>query len=238
MTDHNIFERPGYRRCIRVTAVEGVVTAMLEDDLHCMIVRLRHADGVVVAVEPAMPRAPWTTCPGARARLTETFVGRPLHEVTARRDKRANCTHLHDLAVLAAAYADQPCVVQYDIGVSDPIDGERVLALRRSDGLEMTWRERDGAMTAPASMAGLSLLSLRDWIAAQPDRDQEPARLMQWAGLVAHGRTIPLDQQSNAAAMPPSCYTFQPEQAAQAVRVGEIVDFSRGARAPLDGIEM
>ena len=83
-------------------------------------------------------------------------------------------------------------------------------------------------------MAGLSLLSLRDWIAGLSAAEQEPARLLQWAGLVAHGRTIPFARQSDASAMPASCFTFQPEQAAQAQRIGEIVDFSRSAREPLE----
>ena len=78
---------------------------MLEDDIHCLAVTLRH-DGVrVTAIEPLFERAPWTTCPGAVARLTETFSGKSLAEVNARADKKQNCTHLHDMAVLAAVHA-------------------------------------------------------------------------------------------------------------------------------------
>jgi hypothetical protein len=34
--------------------------------------------------------------------------------------------------------------------------------------------------------------------------------------------------------MPANCYTFQPENAIKAVRVGEVLEFSRGRGAPLD----
>jgi len=224
---------PGYRRRIRIEPRDGVVLAMLEDDMHCMAVTLRHAGGLVTAVEPVMARAPWTTCPGARAQLVATFAGQPLADVTAKREKRANCTHLHDLAVFAAAHVgDRPLV--YDVLVSDPREGERLLELRRDGAQLLLWREREGRMVAPESAAGLMLHQLRDWIATLPGELQEPARVLQWAGLVAHGRTIPIEQQSTATALPPNCYTFQPERAARAERVGELRDFNDGRAAPLD----
>ena len=126
-----IDDLPGYRRRIRIEPGEGTVRAMLEDDMHCMTVMLRHEQGIVTAVEPEMERAPWTTCPGARAQLVATFAGKPLSEVTARREKRANCTHLHDLAVFAAAHASDGAALTYDVLVSDQVDGLRLLELRR-----------------------------------------------------------------------------------------------------------
>jgi hypothetical protein len=208
---------------------------MLEDDMHCMAVSLRHVAGVVTAVEPVMERVPWTTCPGARAQLVETFAGQPLGEVTTRREKRANCTHLHDLAVLAAAHARDGAALVYDVAVSDPIAGERILELRRDGDPVLRWRERSGLLVAPASASGLALPALRDWIATLPAAEQEPARILQWAGLVAHCRTLPFEQQSIATNLPPSCYTFQPERAVHATRIGVPLDFSAGSREPLEG---
>lgn len=229
---------PGYRRRIRIDpradAEGGTVLAMLEDDMHCMAVTLRHAGGVVTAVEPVMERAPWTTCPGARAQLIATFTGQPLDEVTARREKRANCTHLHDLAVFAAAHTGGRPLV-YDVLVSDPVAGERLLELRRDGARLLLWRERAGRIVDPESAGGLMLHELRDWIAALPADLQEPARVLQWAGLVAHGRTIPIERQSRATDLPPNCYTFQPERAVKAERVGRLRDFSKGEGEPLDG---
>lgn len=229
----------GYRRRIRIEprgdTNAGVVLAMLEDDMHCMAVTLRHAGGVVSAVEPVMQRAPWTTCPGARAQLVATFAGQPLTEITAKREKRANCTHLHDLAVFAAAHADGAPLV-YDVLVSDPIEGERLLELRRDGAPVLLWREHAGLIVEPVTANGLMLHQLRDWIAKLPVDLQEPARVLQWAGLVAHGRTIPLEQQSRATDLPPNCYTFQPERAVTAERVGELRDFNEGKGEPLDRI--
>lgn len=227
---------PGYRRRIRIAPGEGAVLAMLEDDMHCMVVVLRHADGIVTAVEPETPRAPWTTCPGARAKLVETFLGQPLGEVTARREKRANCTHLHDLAVFAAAHAHDVRGLTYDVLISDPIAGERLLELRRDGETLLRWRERDGRLVEPTAAAGLTLPTLRDWIATLAPDEQEPARALQWAGLVSHGRTMPMEQQSVASDIPPNCYTFQPERAVHAVRNGVMLDFSDGSRVPLAGL--
>lgn len=227
---------PGYRRRIRIEAREGVALAMLEDDIHGLAVTLRHDGRTVTSVEPLVDRMPWTTCPGAAAKLIETFTGVPLAEVTSRREKKANCTHLHDLAVFAAAHAGERGGLVYDVFVSDPIDGERVLELRRDGAPVLEWVERDGRLVAPAAIAGQVLFTLRDWInALGSEAEREAARVLQWASMVAHGRTMPLEEQSDAAALPPNCYTFQPERAVHAVRNGERREFSDGSRVPLAG---
>ena len=236
-----IDDLPGYRRRIRIEprvhAQGGVVLALLEDDMHCMAVTLRHAGGVVTAVEPRMERAPWTTCPGAIAALVDTFVGQPLSAVTARRDKRANCTHLHDLACFAAAHATDARSLTYDILVSDPVEGECLLELRRDGEVLLQWRTRDGALAEPASAAGRALPELRPWIETLPEAEKEPARALQWAAMVAHGRAMTIDAlQAMAPAMPPSCYTFQPERRRIAVHSGKRRDFSEGSARPLDSI--
>ncbi len=206
----------------------------VEDDYHCMSVTLRHAGGVISAVEPVMHRAPWTTCPGAVAQLQETFAGVAIKAVVARGDKSANCTHLHDLAVLAAAHAadDEPLV--YDIFASDPIEGWGELELRRNDQRLLVWIERDHRLVEPAELSGLRLDQLRAWIDGLDAPLQEAARLLRWGAILAHGRVIPMERQSDASRMPPNCYSFQPQRAIHARRVGLIRDFSRGAAQPLD----
>lgn len=228
---------PGYRRHIRLVPEDGAVLAMLEDDIHCMAVILRHDGQRVTAVEAEPERMPWDVCPGAVGQLTATFAGQPLSEVTARREKKLNCTHLHDLAVLAAAHAKDPGGLLYEIAVSDPVDGRRILELRRDGALAHRWIEDEGVLVEPAAMAGQSLLTLRDWIGTLRGAAQEGARILQWASLVAHGRTMPLEQQSLAADLPPNCYTFQPERAKYANRTGARYDFSDGKRVPLAGFD-
>ncbi|PEQ11840.1 hypothetical protein B2G71_15485 [Novosphingobium sp. PC22D] len=234
--DADAFALPGYRRAVLVEPEPGRVTALLEDDIHCMAVRLDHARGVVTRARAHADRMPWTTCPGAVAKLRETFEGAALSEVTARRDKKANCTHLHDMAVLAAAHAGDAAPLAFAIAASDPRDGVRILEIRRGGRAVHRWIERDGQLVAPPPLAGSSLLTMRDWIASLEGAEQEAARLLQWASLVAHGRTIPAARQSDASAMPPTCYTFQPDRAAHAQRTGVQYDFSTGSRRLLAGL--
>ncbi|VWX54090.1 DUF2889 domain-containing protein [Novosphingobium sp. 9U] len=231
-TDATLVAVPGYRRHIRIVPQPGAVLALLEDDIHAMAVRLRHHLGRVSAVDPLLDRMPWTTCPGAAAVLVDTFTGLPLAEVSPRLARRANCTHLHDLAVLAAAHADDAAETRYDIAVSDPVDGRRELTLWRNGEPMLRWIEQDGLLSAPAELAGRALPMLRDLIAAMPTDRAEAARLLQWAGLVAHGRTIPFAEQSDAARISPNCYTFQPKRAAVTRRVGQVFDFSMTGRTP------
>lgn len=228
---------PGYRRRIMVQPGQGAVVASLEDDYHRMSVTLEHDGETVSAIVPVMERAPWTTCPGAVARLQETFAGRPLSEIEARREKKQNCTHLHDLAVLAAAHACDAGPLGYDVFASDPVGGTRILEIRRWDGWTMRWIERDDILAAPPDIAGRTLFTLRDWIAALPEAEREAARLLQWASIVAHGRRLPREHMGIAGEMPANCYTFQPERIATARRIGKTIDFSKETAAPLDGLE-
>lgn len=62
---------------------------------------------------------------------------------------------------------------------------------------------------------------------------REAARLLRWGNMLANGRTIPLSDQSDATKMPPNCYTFQPERAQVAQRVGDIKNFGPGGEEPL-----
>jgi hypothetical protein len=185
-----------------------------------------------------MHRAPWTTCPGAEAKLCETFTGLSLQAFANRGEKTANCTHLYDLAVLAANHAldDQPTV--YDILVSDPVDGMRRAELRKDGRKMMGWAEASLTILEPDELAGTPLFEMQSWIQSLEPALQEAARLLRWGNLLANGRSIPLEQQSDATRMPANCYTFQPERREQARRVGEVRDFSRGVEQPLELLEI
>lgn len=230
------FEMPSFRRSTRIEPRAQAVAAMMEDDMHAMAVILRHDGERVLAVEPDQRRAPWNTCPGAEAKLVETFTGLPLGEVSIRRERVMNCTHLHDLAVLAATHAGSASPVHYDMAISDPVAGRRLLEARRDGVPVWRWEEQDGRFVAPAAIAGRGLFELRDWIASLPEAEREAARLLQTAGLIAHGRTIPLEQQSDATTIPANCHTFQPAQARVARRIRAPQDFSREGAAPLAGL--
>ena len=224
---------PGFRRRFRVRPVAGAVRAELEDDFHHMEVVVRHEDGVATAVEGAMPRAPWTTCPGASVQLARTFVGASLTDFPARGEKQANCTHLHDLATLAAAHAGDTAALTYDVLVSDPVEGRSQAELRRNGNAVFQWTLESFRITAPAELAGLRLDQLKAWIETLDAQGQEAARILRWGAMIAHGRQIPMEHQSDASKLPPNCFTFQPEKAKHAKRVGVIRDFTAEGAEPL-----
>jgi hypothetical protein len=182
-----------------------------------------------------MRRAPWTTCPGALAQLSDTFAGAALADFPARGDKQANCTHLYDLALLGAAHAGDKTSTVFDILVSDVREERRRAELRRNGETILSWVESGFRIEEPEELAGENLWDLRAWLATQEPAAREAARLLRWGNMLANGRSIPLSEQSDASKMPPNCYTFQPQQAQVAQRVGEIKDFGPGGEEPLAG---
>ncbi len=232
--DRPLEQMPGFRRRFRITPGVGRVQSEVEDDFHCMSVIVHHDGVTATAIEPDMRRAPWTTCPGAEQQLQQTFTGVALSDFAVRGDKTANCTHLHDLALMAAAHAfdEKPSI--YDLLVSDPVDGVRRAEVRCDGRSLLGWSVDGFKIVRPPALAGMTLDNMRTWISSLDPKLQEAARLLRWGNMVANGRIIPLDQQSDATKMPPSCYTFQPQRAAVAKRVGQIRDFSKGVVQPLE----
>ena len=228
----------GFRRRFSITPGPAHVVSAVEDDYHRMQVAIDH-DGVLAnAVRAVLLRAPWTTCPGAAQKCEHTFTGVALKDFPGRRaDKLSNCTHLYDLALLAAAHALDAAPLVYDIAVSDPVDGRRCAQIKRNGEAVLAWSDNNFRIVEPASLAGMPIIDTRPWLDSLEPGQREPARLLSWASVIAHGRSIPLEQQSDASRMPPSCYTFQPERAGQAMRVGDIRDFSDGTVLPLDSLE-
>lgn len=223
-----------FRRRILITPMAGQVTAALEDDYHCMAVRLDHDGDIITGVEAEMDRWPWTTCPGAADVVKATFLGARLSDAAGCGHKSANCTHLYDLTLFAAAHAGEGAAITYDVIVTDP-EGNRVVSELRRDGVSVLfWEMEDGVLVSPTDIAGTNLFHLRNWIATLPPALQEAARILQWATIIARGRSIPIEAQSDASRLPPNCYSFQPERAKTATRIGRILDFSTGPGEPLD----
>jgi hypothetical protein len=75
---------------------------------------------------------------------------------------------------------------------------------------------------------------MRPWIDTLDPARQEAARLLRWGTILAGGRTIAWDKQSDTSRLPVgNCYTFQPERLTAAKRIGVIRDFSKGMQ-PLE----
>lgn len=225
---------PGFRRRFVIDPRPGEVRTAVEDDYHCMGVTLHFEGEMVTDVEPEMDRAPWTTCPGAIARLKETFTGVPLANFAVRGEKSSNCTHLHDLATLGAAHAHDAARTVFDILVSDPDPrGRSTAELRRNGEAVLAWTTQGWMFVAPPALEGVTIDKMRPWIDSLDPEAQEAARLLRWGTMLAHGRSIPLDQQSDASKIAGSCYTFQDGVKQHARRIGVIRDFSTGDAEPL-----
>jgi hypothetical protein len=228
-------ELPGFRRRIIISPSPGRVTSDVEDDYHCMGVVLHHANGVARRVEAVMTRVPWTTCPGAPAALEKTFTGVALEAFAKRGEKRANCTHLHDLAVFAAAHAMDDAPLTYDILVSDPVAGRRSAELRRNGVCVLAWVLLESVFVLPAQLAGTRLDEMNPWIGSLDSTGQEYARILRWGTMLAHGRAISDETRSDKVRLPlGQCFTFQPETMANAHYIpGTVHDFSRESEGPL-----
>ena len=225
----------GYRRRILIEPAPGRVTAELEDDYHRMVVMLRHRDGIIVETASEMKRAPWTLCPGAMAQSAETFTGVAVADVARRGAKTQNCTHLHDLALFAAAHANDMSRIAYDILVTDPVGGERRARLIRDGATMLDWRLAGDRFLAPPALTGLTLRDLGGWIAGLHHADAEAARILRWAAILAYGRGMDIPAGISATAFPAgSCYNFQAERAPGSTRrPGADVDFTAPGAEPL-----
>ncbi|MFM6931975.1 MAG: DUF2889 domain-containing protein [Novosphingobium sp.] len=230
----SIDDLPGFRRRFAVTPSPRAVTAALEDDIHRMAVTVHHDGEKVVRVEADMARHPWDMCPGAVAKVEADFTGRWLAPSDRTIDKKANCTHLFDLAELALRHAGNAAPTLYEVLVSDPVDGCVTAVLRRDGQERLRWLLHDDMMLAPHPAQGLPLIGLRSWIATLPEDQKFEARMLQWASLVAHGRLMPWEPDTEFRALPGSCFASQPGRHEKCQRIGERIDFSKpGARLPL-----
>lgn len=221
---------PAFHRHVLITPGEREVRAWVEDDYHHMGVTLHHDGATIARVESEMVRAPWSTCPGAVAQLSATFAGASIEAAAARGEKTLNCTHLYDMAVIAAAHAHDALETLYAMTVSDAVDGVRVAEIIRDGVSVLRFVERGGVLAEPNAAAGRTLFQLGEWIASLDNAGREAARLLRWGAIIAHGRAIPLERQSDATRMPANCFTFQEGRKEWALRVGRIIDFSGGRR--------
>jgi hypothetical protein len=234
--DVRIEDQPGFRRRIVITPNSDRSTCEVEDDYHHMKVSLIHDGERATQVEALMIRVPWTTCPGARAVAEATFTDVRLDAFARRGEKKANCTHLHDLAIWVAAHALDAAPTCYDVFVSDPVDGLSAAELRRNGTALLRWNVTGFTIVDPPVLAGLPLTGINEWIATRDPAGQEAARILRWACLLAHGRQRARRKLSYEQADLPAgqCFTFQPERMATAARTFDtFVDFSETGTMPL-----
>lgn len=207
---------PGFRRAIVITPSSGCVSAEVEDDWHHMRVELTHDGETITAITPNMFRWPWSTCPGALDVLANHFVGMSLSRAFAAPGRVLNCTHLYDMAVLAARHANDERATRYDVSVTDPIEGRRELRVWRDGERVCDWSDLDGMLQSPPELAGRTLRELGEPIGAMAADEAEAARILRWGALMASGRQIDRSRQLGEWTREPVCHTYQPENLARA----------------------
>ena len=231
------YERPGlYRRRIRITTAPGQARADLEDDPHRYGVIVRHDDERITAVEGIALRTPWDLCREA-TRVLDRLVGMPLspdtQAVYRHTNGRAQCTHLFDLAGLAAAHAARGTPGrEYDIDVSciDPRATRR--ARLRVDGHELlNWTLLRTRILGSQTFAGQDVRGMMPWAKARfIDRDAlEAVIVLRRAVFISGNRMFDMDRMARADAtghVNGACYVYQQGVAARALRErGSTLDF-------------
>lgn len=184
------------RRRIRLTATPGVVFAELEDHAHAMRCRLRHADGVITAIEPEFHRIPMNICPGAAIPLQE-LVGEPIglsaKAFFANGRARRNCTHMFDLAWLASRQAVRGEGSRtYALDMRDSVDDNAEIAVRHDDQLLFVMRLENDVVIDPAPFAGRHLFKgFLSWLADATDIPEtwvDAAMMVQKLRMIAGAR--------------------------------------------------
>jgi len=215
------FGRGIFRRRLCLVGEAGQVRAGLEDTNHAMRLVLRHDGARVTDIESHMTRVPVTTCAGAAVPL-RAFIGMPLAPYPLRPSAvgspRANCTHLHHLALLAMAHALRAGTRQYDIEVPDE-HPDPVWSVVRRDGEEIhRWQTFGGKIVGPDAFAGLPMLAgFARWAAERFQGDElEAAFVVGNAYLVSFARRYDTEAWAGEQAVGHShmvgkCYGYQPE---------------------------
>lgn len=227
-----------FRRHIRLTRYDDVVSGELEDDFHHVRVRLEHDGERVVRCRGEALRIPWTTCPAAAAELTRLDgmpLVRSLLAVGAHSNPRMHCTHLFDTASLAVVHAALGREErEYRIAIPDRTRGRTEARIARDGETVLAWQIDDQTITAPEPFAVRPLFGsgLAQWAERTLDAETaEACLLLQRSCVISMGRMFDMDQVQHASALPQRpmglCYTFQRERIGDARRnVGSTRDLS------------
>ena len=229
-----------YRRKTIAEAGKFETVAAMEDDFHHFTVRVRHDGERVTSVEGGAVRFPWTTCPGAIAKLDE-LVGMPLRPTADDPGPRPpisqQCTHLFDIAKFAIAQSARGGRRQYDVVIPDPVANRTTGEISRDGARVLRWDVKDREIVGPASFAGHKLEGRAEWPqGAIPDDDTlEAALMLRRALVIFRGRMSEYPAVTKADQVPGgfgTCYTYQPENAPHGRWVMEEKDYTVSA-APL-----
>lgn len=231
---------PGFWRRIILYPGKGRIDGALEDDMHSFRIRMEHSGELITGVSARAVRHPWSACAGAPAHLAASLKGEKLADVTSH-DPRQECTHLFDLAIVAAAHAHDTAPSQFDMRVADRID-ERTTATLSVDGVEKLHWQIDGtAIAGPEEFAGLDIKRLSTWKRDFPSETAEWATLLRRAIFVSGARQYEAPVNVRASDQGPLrlgvCYNYQLPQAEESTPIFDRREFSMSGREPLEDFD-
>lgn len=227
---------PGFWRRIAIYPYPDKVVAGVEDDVHRFRAALFHDQGIVTSVETWVDRFPYTTCFEAGTFLAAQVAGQRL-DALAKLDPRVNCTHLYDLAVLAARHAGAATAVIFDIQVADRVEGRTRATLWRCGDLIGKWAVAGTVIHEPAVHSGRDLRSLSHWKSDLPEERAVHAALLRRGIQISGARRAPPVERAadRGAQRSGACFTYQSGQMEHAAATpGGLIDFSLGTMAPLE----
>ncbi len=221
-----------YRRRLRLRAAKGRVDVELEDSNHAFCLLLLHDGQRVLKVDAEVRRHPFVTCSEASARLLP-LVGADIRTddsaaLRQRLPQSANCTHLHDMAMLALAHSrDQPSFVRtYDISVADERDGLTAARIDCDGEQVHAWQVCSDAVAEPLEYAGKPMKrGFYVWASRHySDMPLEAAVALQRGYFVAQSRRVARlpfqDFPASADNMPDgTCYSYNHDVVARALRI-------------------
>jgi hypothetical protein len=216
---------------------ERWIGGALEDDMHRFHIRLDHAEGRVTHVAAKAVRHPWSACPGATTFIAKELTGELLADV-GRRDPAQHCTHLYDLAILAAAHAGDTLPTRFDMTVPDRVDGRTTATLSENGAEKLRW-QLDGTTIVGT---GLDLRQLSKWKQELPANEAEWATLLRRAVFVSGARQYIAPSLEQTAALNVGrmgvCFNYQMPQAESSTRTPNWhKDFSTSGIEPLGGLD-
>lgn len=233
---------PGMWRKIAIYPSAGRVIAGIEDDVHRFVLRIAHDGRDIIGVDSNVERYPWSTCRDAGRFLEEQITGSPLEAVAAL-DPSAHCTHLIELAIVAAALAQEPQPMVFDMLVADRIDGRTTASLHENGEPVLSWRLDGTTIEGPAPWAGRDLRRLSVWRKELDPDIALRAMMLRRTVHISGVRRRPDPVAQRAMDLGPSrmgaCFTYQTPRARDAEPSGVArIDFSHSADIePLRGFD-
>lgn len=227
-----------FRRRLRWQAQPGCVAVELEDSNHGFRLQLHHDERQITRVVAEPVRHPFTTCPEAVVNVQQ-ITGLLLRDVAAQRTRlpqATNCTHLVDMALLAASHAhDAGQARHYEIAVEDEKDGLTVAHISCDEQTIHAWTIRNHTLETPTELAGKPVMrGFYQWAITQfAGMALEAAQLLQRGYFVAQARrsvSLPIeDYPASSDGMPiGACYSYNTGAVERGLRIhGSVRDYSQ-----------